>query len=258
MLALALTALSTPALAQSRVDLTRQVQGVLPIANGGTGSATGGLTASTPITSTVATGTAPLTVASTTQVANLNAGLLEGYSWSAPPIIGGSFASAAYFSTLSANSTITAGGQITSNVPNGTPPFIITSTTQVAHLNAASVNGFTFTAPGPIGTGGASSGTFTTIAGAFYSASSNSYTVPAGTTFVTQGASATSTLTLPAQTAGQMLFIRNTTAFAVVSATANVQPLTSGTAGTAILAAVAGKWALLVGNGTGWTIMAGN
>lgn len=46
------------------------------------------LTVSGQITSTVATGTAPLIVASTTKVANLNADLLDGKDWAAPDPIG--------------------------------------------------------------------------------------------------------------------------------------------------------------------------
>jgi hypothetical protein len=44
----------------------------------------------------------------------------------------------------------------------------------------------------------------------------------------------------------------------VVSASSNVVPLAGGAAGTAILPATAGKWALLVSDGTNWQIMESN
>lgn len=68
------------------------------------------------------------------------------------------------------------------------------------------------------------------------------------------------TVTLPAASSapGREIMIKTTAAFTVVSASSNVLPLTSNTAGTAILAATAGKWATLVSNGTNWVIMAGN
>ena len=70
----------------------------------------------------------------------------------------------------------------------------------------------------------------------------------------------TITLTLPAAATytGREILVRTITANTVVSASSNVVPLVGGAAGTAILAATAGKWALLVSDGTDWQIMAGN
>ena len=56
----------------------------------------------------------------------------------------------------------------------------------------------------------------------------------------------------------KVLFIKNITATAVISATANVVPLGSATAGTAILAATAGKFAMLQSDGTNWVTMMAN
>ncbi len=53
--------------------------------------------------------------------------------------------------------------QFTSSVATGTPPLVVTSTTNVANLNASSLNGATFAAPGPIGGGTAAAGTFTSL-----------------------------------------------------------------------------------------------
>jgi hypothetical protein len=57
-------------------------------------------------TSTVVTGTAPLVVASTTQVANLNASTLIGSTWEAPGAIGFTTANTGAFTTISATSTV--------------------------------------------------------------------------------------------------------------------------------------------------------
>jgi len=53
--------------------------------------------------------------------------------------------------------------QYTSTIATGTAPLVIASTTNVANLNASSLNGATFAAPGAIGSGTASTGAFTTI-----------------------------------------------------------------------------------------------
>jgi len=53
--------------------------------------------------------------------------------------------------------------QIISSLATGTPPFSIASTTNVPNLNASSLNGATFAAPGPIGSGTPSTGAFTNL-----------------------------------------------------------------------------------------------
>lgn len=69
----------------------------------------------------------------------------------------------------------------------------------------------------------------------------------------------TVTLTLPsaATYSGRIIRVRTITANTVVSAGSDVVPLAGGAAGTAILAATAGKWADLQSDGTNWQIMAG-
>ncbi len=127
----------------------------------GSGTAAAGafstLSATGQITSTLATGTAPFSIASTTNVANLNASLLNGATFAAPGAIGGGTPSAGAFTTISAT------GQITSTLAIGTAPFAVTSTTNVANLNASSLSGATFAAPGAIGGGTPAAGTFTTL-----------------------------------------------------------------------------------------------
>ena len=65
-------------------------------------------------------------------------------------------------------------------------------------------------------------------------------------------------VTLPAASAwaGRIVYFKTIQAQTLVSASSNVVPLTTSTAGTAILAATAGKWAKLVSDGSNWIIMA--
>lgn len=67
----------------------------------------------------------------------------------------------------------------------------------------------------------------------------------------------TCTVTLPtgAFHVGRRLRIKTTQAQAVVSSASNVTPLAGGSAGTAILPAIAGAWADLVYDGTNWIIV---
>jgi hypothetical protein len=68
------------------------------------------------------------------------------------------------------------------------------------------------------------------------------------------------TVTFPAASSwtGREVMIKTIAAQTVVSASSNVVPRNSATAGTAILAAAAGNWATLVSDGTNWIIMAGS
>jgi hypothetical protein len=87
-----------------------------------------------------------------------------------------------------------------------------------------------------------------------------SFTVGADENFlICNGASAIVTVTLPAAASfpGRIIHVKNLSAtYTVVSAASDVKPANSNTAGTAILAATAGAWAMLVSDGTNWVIMA--
>ena len=65
-------------------------------------------------------------------------------------------------------------------------------------------------------------------------------------------------VTLPAASAwaGRIVYFKTIQAQTLVSESSNVVPLVGGAAGTAILAATAGKWAKLVSDGSNWIIMA--
>ena len=75
-----------------------------------TGTATFNIiSAAGQINSTLATGTAPLVIASTTQVANLNVSLLQGNTWAAPGPIGATTQSSAQFTTVAASDILATG-----------------------------------------------------------------------------------------------------------------------------------------------------
>jgi hypothetical protein len=95
--------------------------------------AAGALTGNT-LVSTVATGTAPLTVTSTTVVPNLNASTVAGYG-PAQTAVANTVAARDSSANLNANA-------FTSTVATGTAPFTVASTTTVANLSAASIGGY--------------------------------------------------------------------------------------------------------------------
>jgi len=71
-------------------------------------------------------------------------------------------------------------------------------------------------------------------------------------------ATVTATLASAASFPGREIRIKTIAAFTVVSASSNVVPLDSATAGISILPATVGKWAQLVSDGTNWVIMQAN
>lgn len=86
------------------------------------------------------------------------------------------------------------------------------------------------------------------------------FTLAATENWIICNGTGTITVTLPAASSwtGREFTIKTIAAQTVVSASSNVVPLVGGAAGTAILAATAGKFATLVSDGTNWVIMAGN
>lgn len=85
------------------------------------------------------------------------------------------------------------------------------------------------------------------------------YTVLETDTTIIQNTAA-SVYTLPSASAyvGRILNIKTEFAGTITSASSNVVPLVGGAAGTAILAATAGKWAMLQSDGVAWIIIAAN
>lgn len=99
-----LTCATTPPI----IGTTSLVFDLVSIVVGNAGSFTT-LTVSGQITSSLATGTAPLVIASTTKVANLNVDLLDGTDWNAPGTIGGVTPGAATFTTVTTTGAIAGG-----------------------------------------------------------------------------------------------------------------------------------------------------
>jgi hypothetical protein len=84
------------------------------------------------------------------------------------------------------------------------------------------------------------------------------YTVAANVSYIINNKTgSTQTVTLPsaATNSGRVLNFQNYQAQTVVSNASNVVPLGGGSAGTAILPAIAGSWASLVSDGTNWIMM---
>jgi hypothetical protein len=99
----------------------------LPNFSGGFLATTG--TFSGQITSTLATGTAPFVVTSTTVVPNLNASLLGGCYWAAPCPIGSLTPTTGVFTALTANTSFTLNGGTTQIGTQGTGTKLLTAGT---------------------------------------------------------------------------------------------------------------------------------
>jgi hypothetical protein len=84
------------------------------------------------------------------------------------------------------------------------------------------------------------------------------YTITNTDTWIINNKASTAlTLTFPAASlwTGRFITVKNMQALAVNSATSNIVPIDSTSAGTAILLGVVGNWATLVSDGTNWVIM---
>ena len=75
--------------------------------------------------------------------------------------------------------------------------------------------------------------------------------------YINNKSGSTCTVTLPTASSytGRTLTFKNMQAQTLVSASSNVVPIDSTSAGTAILLAVVGNWATMVSDGTNWIIM---
>ena len=84
------------------------------------------------------------------------------------------------------------------------------------------------------------------------------YTITGTDTWIINNKPTTAlTLTFPAASSwtGRYITVKNMQALAVNSASSNIVPIDSTTAGTAILLGVVGNWATMVSDGTNWVIM---
>jgi hypothetical protein len=87
-------------------------------------------------------------------------------------------------------------------------------------------------------------------------ASTDSSLIFSGATF--SPAQVVVTLPTASSCTGRVLYLKNISVNAIISASTNVVPITSSGAGTAILAATAGKWAMLQSDGANWITMTAN
>ena len=85
----------------------------------------------------------------------------------------------------------------------------------------------------------------------------STHTVGTADTFVVYNTTATCTVTLPAPASftGRVLYLKTIANFSINSASSNVKPISSNTAGTAILDPITTPFATLVSDGTNWVIM---
>ena len=83
------------------------------------------------------------------------------------------------------------------------------------------------------------------------------FTVGSSAWYINNKSGSTCTVTLPTASLwpGRYLTFKNMQAQLLVSASSNVVPIDSTSAGTAILLAVVGNWATMVSDGTNWIIM---
>lgn len=111
-----------------------------------------------------------------------------------------------------------------------------------------------------INSGQASNFTLNTVKSTAPVIKTTSFTLGATENFVVCNGAGAITVTFPTASAnaGRVVMIKTIAAQAVNSASANVKPIDSNTAGTAIITGTAGKWAILVCDGTNWVEMAAN
>ena len=81
------------------------------------------------------------------------------------------------------------------------------------------------------------------------------FTVGANENWLISNKTSSCVVTLPSAATARAIWIKNIAAFTVVSASSNVKPIGTNTAGTAILPATAGTWCTLVSDGTDWIVM---
>jgi hypothetical protein len=140
-----------------------------------------------------------------------------------------------------------------------------TATPTAGAISYGTGTAYAFTAAGTAGqvltSAGASVPTWTTPVVNTVSApvtKTANFTVADGEAWLINNKSgSTCTVTLPAAASwiGRQLIFKNMQAQAVNSASSNIVPIDSTTAGTAILLGVVGNWATMVSDGTNWIIM---
>jgi hypothetical protein len=190
--------------------------------------------------------------------ADINGGTVDGTA------IGGSSAAAGAFTTLSAT------GQITSTLADGTAPMVVTSTTKVANLNVDKLDGADWAAPAALGSTTPAAGSFTTLTSSdnftptsYTETITSSGTVGASATLaITAGTILTATLTsatactftMPTATAGKSFTLLLKQPASGTATTATFTGVKWGTIGAPTITATVGKLDILafIADGTNW------
>ena len=238
--------------------------GNVTIANTGVLSFSAGTTGLTPATAT----TGAVTLAGTLAIAN------GGTNGAATPTAG-----AVAYGTGTAYGFTAAGtaGQVLTSAGAGAPTWTTVGTGTVTSVSVVSANGFAGTVATATTTPAIT--LTTTITGllkgngtAILAAVANTdyvplstvitktadYTITGTDTWIINNKTGSAlTLTFPAASSwtGRYITVKNMQAQAVNSASSNIVPIDSTTAGTAILLGVVGNWATMVSDGTNWIIM---
>ena len=239
--------------------------GTITIANTGVLSFSGGTTGLTPATAT----TGAVTLAGTLAIAN------GGTNGSAvPTAYGVAYGTGTTYAFTAAGTT----GQILTATTGAAPTWAAPATSgTVTSVSVVSANGFAGTVATATSTPaitltttitGVLKGNGTAISAAVpntdYIAPSAPVTKTADFSLadtenwvINNKSGSTCTVTLPAASSwtGRSVVFKNMQAQTLVSASSNVVPLDSTSAGTAILLDVVGNWATLVSDGTNWIIM---
>jgi len=250
--------------ASSGITVTNAA-GTITVANSGVLSFSGGATGLTPATAT----TGAVTLAGTLAIAN------GGTNGSATPTAYGvAYGDGSAYAFTAAGTT----GQILTATTGSAPTWAAPATSgTVTSVSVVSANGFAGTVATATTTPaitisttitGVLKGNGTAISAAVpntdYIAPSAPVTKTADFSLadtenwvINNKTGSTCTVTLPAASSwsGRYVTFKNMQAQTLVSASSNVVPIDSTSAGTAILLGVVGNWATLVSDGTNWIIM---
>lgn len=190
---------------------------------------------------TLAVGTAPFSVTSTTPVTNLNADMVDGLhaasflrTDAASTVSGGNALTIAGTLAVNAGATMTIQNQPSFQFPTASgSPFTVVSTTVVTNLNADTLDGINSLAFGQLGIAQTVSGAWTFSGGATF-ATPPSFTAALGTPFNVTSSTVVTNLN------ADLLDGINSTSFAQVAATATVSGAWSFTANPSFTNAVVG------------------
>ena len=211
------------------------------------------------------------------EIAPTNVGTIDNMTIGATTAKNANFVDLSVTGTLSFDAAQGTAGQVLTSAGSGVTPTWTTPTTgTVTAVSVVSANGFAGTSSGgatPALTlsttiSGVLKGNGTAISAAVANTDyvplstvitkTADYTITGTDTWIINNKTGSAlTLTFPAASSwtGRYITVKNMQAQAVDSASSNIVPIDSTTAGTAILLGVVGNWATMVSDGTNWIIM---